>query len=109
LEVPILLDTIRERISDAELAELKQNATERLYLWKRRTLLSGTALAATCAPVVIFTREGSSLSSIGMALDRPLILVSMGLLLVFVNCAALFWGARQALHDIETGDLDRPL
>jgi uncharacterized membrane protein YvlD (DUF360 family) len=105
----MLLDTITEPISDAELAELKQHATERLELWKRRALISGAALAMTCAPVVLFTREGSSISPIGRILDRPLILLSMGLLVVFVNCAALFWGARQAVHDIETGDLDRPL
>jgi uncharacterized RDD family membrane protein YckC len=109
LEVPILLDTIREPISDAELAELKQYATERLQLWKRRALISGLALATSCASVAPFVRPGRSPDQLGRMLGMPLTFLSMGLLVVFVYCAALFWGARQALHGIETGDLDRPL
>ena len=71
--------------------------------------MSGTSLAITCASVVPFVRAGSSIGPVARVVGRPLILLSLVLLLVFVYCAALFWGARQALHDIETGDLDRPL
>jgi hypothetical protein len=36
---------------------------------------------------------------------KYLVFVSMGLLVVFVGCTALFWSARQALGDVEKAQL----
>jgi hypothetical protein len=105
----MIFDTIQDPLSQEELKEVKANARERLALWRRRALSSGVCLFLACAAVVPFALAGSSLSSERVLLAKLLTLLAMALLPVFLYCAALFWGAWQALRDIEKDDMNRPL
>jgi hypothetical protein len=84
-----------------ELVELRQCAGATIRLWRKRGLYATSAFLLSCASVYPFL-EGHALhnhwNSIG-----SLVLLSMGLLLVFVLCNAFWYNAWQALRDVEKG------
>jgi hypothetical protein len=97
-----LFDTTQIPPTGEELAAVKQNAKERLRVWKRRSIYSGIALVLSCASVVPFL-YGHPLHGYWESFGKYLVLLSMGFLVVFVYCAALFLAALSALRDVEMG------
>lgn len=93
-----------ESFTPEELFEAKEHAIERLRLWRRRWIFSAIALFLSCACVTPFL-YGHSLHKYWEVFGKYLVLISMGLLLPFVYCAGLFWGAWVAVRDIEKGNL----
>lgn len=91
-------------LSEEELAAVRQNARERLGLWRRRSLYSTGVFLFSCGLVYLFL-EGSPLHAYWNSLGKYLLLLPMALLLVFVYCAALLWGSWRALQDVEKGRL----
>jgi hypothetical protein len=97
-----LFDTSQIPPTGEELAAVQQNARERLRLWKRRSIYSGIALVLSCASVAPFL-YGHPLHVYWESFGKYLVLLSMGFLVVFVYCAALFWAAWSALRGVEMG------
>src|SRR5271168_416534 len=93
-----------ESFTPEELLEAKENATERLRLWKKRSIYSMIALFLSCAAVSPFL-YGHPLHRYWEAFGKYVVLVSMGLLLFAVYCVGLLWGAWISLRDIENGNL----
>ena len=89
-------------LSDEDMLEVRQFATERIVLWRRRSLYAAVALLASCASVIPFSK-GHSLHAHSEPFGRLLVLLSMALLVVFVLCAGFFYSAWQALRDVEKG------
>lgn len=88
--------------NNEELAELRQYAGKRIRLWRKRALYSTLALTLSCASVYPFL-AGHALYEHWDSLARYLVLLSMGLLLVFVFSIATWYSAWQALRDVENG------
>ena len=80
---------------------VEQNARVRLGLWRKRALYSAVAFLLSCAFVYPFV-DGRKLSAHGEAVKQGLLLLSLGLLIVLLYCALLWWGARQSLPDLES-------
>jgi len=91
-------------LSDEEMLEVREYAKERIGLWRRRSIYSVAALLASCASVVPFSK-GHSLHAHAEPFGRLLVVLSMGLLVVFVLCTGFFYSAWQALRDVEKGQL----
>ena len=87
-----------------ELSEAKDHAIERLRLWRRRWIFSAIALFLSCACVTLFL-YGHLFHKYWEVFGKYLVLISMGLLLPFVYCASLSWGAWVVVRDIEKGNL----
>ena len=83
-----------------ELAELRQYAGNYIRLWRKRALYSTLAFVSSCASVYPFL-AGHALHEHWESLGKYLVLLSMGLLLVFVLCNASWYNAWQALRDVE--------
>jgi hypothetical protein len=90
--------------SGEELAAVRQNAEERLRFWRQRSVLSGLALLVSCLSVSMFL-TGHSLHAYWESFGKYLVYLSMGLLLAFLYCTLLFWGARTALRDLRKGSV----
>jgi hypothetical protein len=89
-------------LNEKELAAVRQNARERLGLWRRRSFYSTGAFLLSCLLVYLFL-DGSPLHAYWESFGKYLILLSMALLLVFVYCTALLWGSWRALRDVGNG------
>jgi hypothetical protein len=89
-------------LNEQEMSEVREFANARIGLWRRRSIYSVAALLASCASVIPFSK-GHSLHSHAEPFGRLLVLLSMGLLVVCVLCTGFFYGAWQALRDIEKG------
>jgi len=89
-------------LSDQEMLEVREYAEERIGLWRKRSIYSVVAVLASCACVIPFSK-GHSLHSHAEPFGRLLVLLSIGLLVVFVLCAGFFYSAWQALRDVEKG------
>jgi hypothetical protein len=89
-------------LSEQEMLEVREYAKERIGLWRRRSIYSVVALATSCASVIPFS-NGHSLHAHAEPFGRLLVLLSMGLLVVFVLCTGFFYSAWQALRDVEKG------
>jgi hypothetical protein len=96
----MIYDATESPLSDDELAAVKQNAQARLSLWQRRALYSTGALVLSCALVYPFL-EGYPLHSYWESFGKYLLYVPMALLLVFLYCNLLWWGAWQGRRDLE--------
>jgi hypothetical protein len=98
----VLQERAPQAFDDGINEELPGIADERNYIriWRKRALYSGTALLLSSASVYPFL-AGHSLHGDWESIGKYLILLSMGLLLVFVYCAALWYIAWQSLHDVE--------
>jgi len=86
--------------SHEELSAVRQNARGRLRLWQKRALYSIGALFLSCALVYLFL-DGSPLHGYWESFGKYLLLVSMALLLWFVYCMSLLWGAWRMFRDTE--------
>lgn len=84
-------------LTEAELAAVRQSAMLRVRLWTKRTVYSAIGLLMSCTSVVPFS-GGHSLHAHWGPIGRLVVYLSMGLLVVFVYCAGLLWGARSALR-----------
>jgi hypothetical protein len=84
-----------------DIEEAKENARDRLRLWKRRAAYSALAFFLSCASVVPFL-EGHSLRAY-WHLGKNLVLLSMGMLIPFVFCTTVVFGAYSCLRDLERG------
>lgn len=96
----MIYDTTESPLSDSELVAVKQNAQVRFSLWQKRGLYSTGALLLSCACVYPFL-EGHSLHSYWESFGKYLLFLPMALLLVFLYCNGLWWGAWQARRDLE--------
>ena len=85
-----------------ETREVRQYACKYISLWRKRTLYSTLALLLSCASVYLFS-DGHPLHGHWQDIGKYLVLLSMGLLLVFVYCAAFWYSAWQALRHVEKG------
>jgi hypothetical protein len=83
-----------------EIREVRQYAYKYISLWRKRTLYSTLALLLSCASVYLFS-DGHPLHRRWEDIGKYLVLVSMGLLLLFVYCAGSWYSAWQALRDVE--------
>jgi Na+/melibiose symporter-like transporter len=92
-----------DRLSAEELAAVIQNAEERLRLWRQRSILSGLAFFVSCLLVSMFLK-GHSLYSYWKPFGTYLLYLSMGLLIAFLYCSLLLWGAWSALRDTRKGN-----
>jgi hypothetical protein len=82
-----------------DIEEAKENARERLRIWKRRAIYSTLAFFLSCASVIPFL-EGHSLHAYWY-LGKNLVLLSMGMLIPFVFCTVVLFGAYSCLRDLE--------
>ena len=98
----MIYDTSEDPLSDDELVAVKQNAKERLSLWRRRSLYSTGALILSCGLVFPFL-EGHSLHSHWESFGKYLLFLPMVLLFVFLYCNGLWWGAWQARRGLGKG------
>jgi hypothetical protein len=96
----MLFDETESPLSEEELSAVKENATSRLRLWRKRGLLSTGALFLSCSGVYPFL-QGNALHPYWDSVGKYLVMLSMVLLLVFVYCVGLWWGAWQALRDLD--------
>ncbi len=96
----MIYDTTESPLSDDELVAVKQNSGVRFRLWQRRALYSTGSLALSCALVYPFL-EGHSLHPYWESFGKYLLFLPMALLLVFLYCSGLCWGAWQACRDLE--------
>jgi hypothetical protein len=96
----MIYDTTEGPLSDDELVAVKQNAQARLSLWQRRALYSSGALVLSCGLVYPFL-EGHWLHSRWESFGKYLLSLPMVLLLVFLYCNGLWWGAWRARRDLE--------
>jgi hypothetical protein len=87
---------------EEDVAHARENAGRRLRLWRRRSLYSMAALILSCAFVIPFSK-GHFLHAHAEPFGRLLVYLSMALLIVFVYCTGLLWGARRSLRDLEQG------
>jgi hypothetical protein len=85
--------------ADDDIEEAKENARERLRVWKRRAIYSALAFFLSCASVIPFL-EGHSLHAYWY-LGKNLVLLSMGMLIPFVLCTVVLFGAYSCLRDLE--------
>jgi hypothetical protein len=99
-DMQMIYDTSESPLSDDELAVVKQSAEVRCHLWQRRGLYSTGALVLSCALVYPFL-EGHSLHSYRESFGKYLLFLPMALLLVFLYCNGLWWGAWQAQRDLK--------
>jgi hypothetical protein len=88
-------------LSDEEMIEVRQYASERISLWRKRALYSISGLLLSCASVIPFSK-GHFLQA-HAEFGRLLVYVSMALFVACVFCVGLFWSAWQALRDVEKG------
>jgi hypothetical protein len=102
LEPDLRLTAQDDPFTEVEIAEARRNARERLGLWKKRLWYCGPAFTLSCAFVYPFL-YGHSLHPYWESFGKYLVLLSMGLLLPFVYCAALTWVAWKLLRDLEEG------
>lgn len=72
--------------------EAMENALFRFRRWRRLAVGSGIAFAASCLSVWPFL-AGYPLHSYWDPVGEGLVYVSMGLLVAFLYCALLLWGA----------------
>ena len=86
--------------TDTELAAVKQSAMLRVRLCTKRTVYSAIGLFMSCASVVPFL-AGHSLHTHWEPIGRLLVYLSLGLVVVFVYCAGLLWGACNALRKLD--------
>jgi hypothetical protein len=96
----MIFDTYENPPSEEEIEAVKQNAKERLRLWRKRALYSTVAFFLSCASVIPFL-DGNSLHAYAEPFARIFTDMSMVLLLVFVYCNGLWWGAWRALCDVK--------
>src|SRR5271168_5190176 len=94
-----IFDASEDPLNDEEVGEVRQYANERIRLWKRRSVYSGLAFFLSCASVGPFL-DGHSLHAYWQLFGKYLVLLSMGLLVVFVYCAAFWYNAWAALRDV---------
>jgi hypothetical protein len=94
-----LFDASDGPVSEEDLREVRQYANERINLWRKRSVYSGIALFLTCASVEPFL-YGHSLHIYWESFGKYLVLLAMGLLVVFVYCAGLWYSAWAALRDV---------
>jgi polyferredoxin len=98
----MLFDTTDEPDSEEDLAEALENAKSRFRLWRRRSLYATAAFILSCAAVYPFV-DGRTLSAQGESLKQVFLLLSLGLLIVFLYCTLLLWGAWRSVRDLELG------
>lgn len=91
-------------LSKEEMEAVKQNARERLGLWRKRGLYSTAALFLSCLLVYLFL-AGSPLHAYWDSFGKYLLFPTMGLLLVFVYCTGLWCSAWLGLRDLENGKI----
>jgi len=89
-------------LSDEEMAEVREYASERIGLWRKRSLYSIVACLLSCASVIPFSK-GHSLHAHSEPFGRLLVYLSMALFVLCVYCTGLLWSAWQALRDVEKG------
>jgi hypothetical protein len=94
-----ILDTSDGPLSEEELTTVRQYANERINRWKKRSVYAGIAFFLNCASVGPFL-YGHSLHVYWESFGKYLVLLAMGLLVVFVYCAALWYSAWMALRDV---------
>jgi hypothetical protein len=94
-----IFDAGEAPLSEEELAAVRGYAKERIGLWKKRSIYSGTVFFLSCASVGPFL-QGHPLHSYWNSFSKYLVLLSMGLLVVFVHCAGFLWSAWMALRDV---------
>jgi hypothetical protein len=82
-----ILDTSDGPLSEEELTALRHYANERINLWKKRSVYAGFAFFLNCVSVGPFL-YGHSLHVYWESFGKYLVLLAMGLLVVFVYCAA---------------------
>jgi hypothetical protein len=86
-------------LSEGQSEEVRRYAKAVIGLWKKRSLYSGVGLFLSCASVAPFL-YGHALHAHWNSIGKYLLLLSMGLLPVFVYCAAMWWNAWSALRDV---------
>ena len=87
-----------EPLSREEAAAVTENAKDRLRLWRKRAFFSGVGLLLSCGLVAPFL-YGNPLHAYWESFGKYLLLVSMGMLLVFVYCGAMFLSAWSLLRE----------
>jgi hypothetical protein len=98
----MLFDTVSEPDNKKDLARALENAKGRFRLWRRRSLYSTLAFVLSCAAVYPFV-DGCTLSAQGESLKQVFLLLSLALLIVFLYCTLLLWGAWRSVRDLELG------
>jgi hypothetical protein len=94
-----IFDASEGPLSQEEMAEVREYANVRIGFWKRRSIYTGIALFLSCASVAPFL-YGHPLHAYWTSFGKYLVLLSMGLLVVFVYCVGLLWSAWMALRDV---------
>jgi hypothetical protein len=96
--VLMMFDASSNPLNYGEMVELRRYVRG----WRRRCLSSTAALLLSCALVYPFL-AGHSLHRYWASIGKPLILLSMALLLVWGWCTNIFCNAWLALRKVEKG------
>jgi hypothetical protein len=91
---------IEDAPNQEEIRAAREEARKRLSLWRKRASYSTASFFLSCALVYLFL-AGQALHAYWMSVGRWLLLLSMAMLLVFVYCVALWWGAWTLFRDLE--------
>jgi hypothetical protein len=97
-----MLNDAKQPPTADELVELRQYAEATIRFWRKRGLYATSAFLLSCASVYPFL-AGHAFHSYWNSVGRYLVLLSMGLLLVFVLCSSFWYNAWQALRDVQKG------
>jgi hypothetical protein len=95
-----ILDVGEGPLSEEQLSELRQYANERIHRARRQAMYAFVALFLSCASVAPFL-SGHSLHAYWKPFGKYLVLLSMGLLPVFVYFAGCWWNAWTVLREIK--------
>ncbi len=90
-------------LTPEEIEEVKQNARERLRLWKRRALYAAEAFVLSCGLVYPISK-GAPLHAYAHVFGIFLVALAEAFFLVLVYCTGLLWAAWKCLRDLEKGE-----
>lgn len=91
---------IEDAPSNEEILASKRDASERVRLWRKRSIKSLIALFLSCAAVVPFS-QGHYLYAYWDSFGKYLGILVMGVFFIAVYCTALWWSAWSLLRDLE--------
>jgi hypothetical protein len=92
-------DHVPTQENDEDLAAARENAGERVRMWRVRSICAVGVFLLSCALVAPFSK-GGPLHEYAEPFGRVFVYLALGSFLALTYCAALLWGAWSALRDL---------